>query len=137
MEKVTNTAKTMEETIKRKIAPFSDVPILFVSALEKQRIFKAVETALEIFENKQRKISTSKLNEVLEQAVAEVQPPAHRGHMITFKYITQLPTASPTFIIFSNFPEDVKEPYRNYLEKKLRLAFKFEGVPISLFFRKK
>jgi GTP-binding protein len=137
IDKSTNTLLEFEKRIKEKIAPFTDVPILFISALEKIRISRIIETCLQVFENKNRRITTSKLNEVIEEAVASTQPPAHRGHLIKVKYATQLPAQVPTFALFCNYPKEIKEPYRNYLEKKLREAFDFTGVPVYLFFREK
>lgn len=136
-EKKTNTAKDYEKELKKKLAPFSDVPIVFISVTEKQRIFKSIEAALEVFENRHRKIPTSKLNEVMQKAVEAYHPPVVRGNLIKIKYITQLPTNTPTFAFFCNYPDDVKTPYKNYLENQLREKFKFSGVPIRLFFRKK
>ncbi len=135
--KETNTAKEYEKELKLRLAPFTDVPILFISVIEKTRIFKAIELALEVYENRQRKVPTSQLNEVMLKAVEAYHAPVVRGHPIKIKYITQLPTPVPSFAFFCNFPEDVKQPYRNYLENKLREHFKFHGVPVRLFFRKK
>ena len=137
VEKETNTARDYEREIKERLAPFNDVPILFVSALEKQRIFQAVETALEVYENRQRKIKTAELNEVMLKAIEHYPPPAHRGRFVKIKYVTQLPTYYPAFAFFCNNPKHVKENYRNYLENQLRKNFNFTGVPISVFFRKK
>ncbi|GAB2823519.1 ribosome biogenesis GTPase Der [Ferruginibacter profundus] len=136
-EKKTNTAKDYEATLKKKFAPFSDVPIIFISVNEKQRIFKSIEAALEVYENRQRRIPTSQLNEILLKAVEAYHPPVVRGNLIKIKYITQLPTHTPTFAFFCNYPDDVKTPYKNYLENQIREKFKFSGVPIRLFFRKK
>ncbi len=137
VEKETNTARDYEREIKERLAPFNDVPILFVSALEKQRIFQAVETALEVYENRQRKIKTAELNEVMLAAIEKYGPPAHRGRLIKIKYVTQLPTYFPAFAFFCNHPKHVKENYKNYLENQLRKHFNFTGVPISVFFRQK
>jgi GTPase len=137
VEKSANTHIEFEEKIKQKIAPFTDVPIIFISATEKIRIAKIIDTCLQVFENKNRKISTSKLNEAIEAAVEATQPPSHRGHLIKIKYSTQLPAQVPTFALFCNYPKEIKEPYRNYLEKKLRASFDFSGVKIFLFFRQK
>lgn len=137
MEKQTNTAKDYEQQLKRKLAPFTDVPVLFISAKEKTRIYKAIETGLQVFENRQRKISTSKLNDVMLKAVAAYHAPVVRGHSVTIKYITQLPTVVPSFAFFTNFPDDIKMPYKNYLENQLRSNFQFSGVPVRIFFRKK
>lgn len=135
--KQTNTAITYEKELKKRLAPFSDVPILFISALEKTRIFKSIETALQVYENRQRKVSTSRLNEVIGKAIEAYHPPVVRGHPIKIKFITQLPTVTPSFAFFCNFPEDVKTPYRNYLENQLRENFEFTGVPLRIYFRKK
>lgn len=137
VKKETNTAKEYEAELKKKFAPFSDVPILFISAIEKTRIFKAIEIALEVFENRQRKIPTSKLNEVMLKAVQSYHPPVVRGHPLKIKFVAQLPTHTPSFAFFCNYPDDVKTPYKNYLENQLRKSFNFRGVPLRLFFRKK
>jgi GTPase len=136
-EKTTNTAKEYEKALKQRLAPFSDVPVLFISATEKTRIFKAVEVGLQVYENRQRKVTTSQLNQVILKAIESFHPPVVRGHPIKIKYVTQLPTVVPSFAFFSNFPDDIKTPYKNYLENKLREHFDFTGVPIRLFFRKK
>lgn len=136
-EKETNTARDYEIMLKQKLAPFTDVPILFISAKEKTRIFKAIEIALEVAENRKRKIPTSALNEVILKAIESYHPPVVRGHPVKIKYVTQLPTAVPSFAFFCNFPDDVKQPYKNYLENKLRENFELKGVPIRLFLRKK
>ena len=137
VEKETNTAKEYEKELKDRLAPFTDVPILFISVVDKTRIFKTVETALEVYENRQRKVPTAVLNEVMLKAVEEYHPPVVRGTPLKIKYITQLPTVVPSFAFFCNFPDDVKQPYKNYLENKLRGSFNFKGVPVRLFFRKK
>jgi GTPase len=137
LEKVTNTAKDYEKDLKERLAPFTDLPILFISVIDKTRIFRAVEVGLEVYENRKRKVATAVLNEVMLKAVESYHPPVVRGHPVKIKYITQLPTPVPSFAFFCNFPEDVKQPYRNYLENKLRESFNFNGVPLRLFFRKK
>jgi len=137
VEKETNTAIQFEKDLKQRLAPFNDVPILFVSALEKIRIHKAIEVALKVFENKKQKIATAQLNEVMLKAIASYHPPVVRGHPIKIKFITQLPTVVPSFAFFCNFPDDIKTPYRNYLENQLRAQFDFTGVPLRIFFRKK
>lgn len=137
VEKETNTARDYEAQLKRKLAPFSDVPILFVSATEKLRIFQAMETALKVYDSRQQKISTSKLNEVMQKAMETYHAPVVRGHAVKIKFVTQLPTIVPSFAFFCNYPDDIKAPYRNYLENKLRENFDFTGVPIRIFFRKK
>jgi GTP-binding protein len=135
--KGTNTARDYEKELKQRLAPFTDVPVIFISVIEKTRIFKAIETALEVYENKSRKISTSKLNDVMLKAVESYHAPVVRGHTVKIKYITQLPTHVPSFAFFSNFPDDIKTPYKNYLENQLRANFNFKGVPVRIFFRKK
>lgn len=137
IEKETNTARDFELALKRKIAPFNDIPIVFTSVLEKQRIFKAVEAAMKVYENRTRKVSTSKLNDVLEEILAQQTPPSHRGKYIKIKYVTQLPLHYPAFAFFCNHPKHVKVSYKNYIENQLRKRFDFSGVPISIFFRDK
>jgi GTP-binding protein len=137
LEKGTNSARDYEKELKERLAPFTDLPILFISAKEKTRIHKAIETCLEVYENKQRKIPTSQLNEVMLKAIEAFHPPVVRGHPIKIKYVNQLPTQVPSFAFFCNFPDDVKQPYKNYLENQLREKFNFRGVPVRLFFRKK
>lgn len=136
-EKETNTARDFEKEVRNRLAPFNDVPVIFTSVLEKQRIFKAVEAALEVYENRQRKIKTSELNQIMLEAIERTPPPAYRGRFIKIKYVTQLPTYYPAFAFFCNSPKHIKESYRNYLENQLRKNFNFTGVPISVFFRNK
>ena len=136
-DKETNTARDYERMLKERLAPFTDVPVLFISVKEKTRIFKVVETTLEVYENRQRKIPTSQLNDVMLKAIEKFHPPVVRGNPIRIKYVTQLPTHTPSFAFFCNFPDDVKTPYKNYLENQLREHFKLTGVPIRIFFRKK
>jgi len=137
MEKSTNTARDYEKKLKERLAPFTDVQVLFISAKDKTRIFKAIEIGLEVVENRQRKISTSQLNDTMLKAIASYHPPVVRGNPVSIKYVTQLPTVVPSFAFFCNYPDDVKTPYRNYLENKLRESFDFKGVPVRIFFRKK
>lgn len=137
VEKTTNTARDYEKALKQKLAPFTDVPILFISVIEKTRIFKAIELGLDVFENRKKKIPTSKLNDVMLKAVEAYHAPVVRGNPIKIKYITQLPTHVPSFAFFTNYPDDIKTPYKNYLENKLRENFSLTGVPIRIFFRKK
>jgi GTP-binding protein len=137
ISKETNTAVQTEKELRKRLAPFNDVPILFVSALEKIRIHKAMEAALQVFANRQQKITTAQLNEKMLKAIEAYHPPVVRGHPIKIKFITQLPTVVPSFAFFCNFPDDIKTPYKNYLENQLRENFNFTGVPIRLFFRKK
>ena len=137
IEKETNSARDYEKELKKRLAPFSDVPILFISATEKTRIFKAMETALEVFTNRGQKIATSKLNDIMLKAVEAYHAPVVRGNAVKIKYVSQLPTPVPSFAFFCNYPDDIKAPYKNYLENKLRENFKLSGVPIRIFFRKK
>jgi GTPase len=137
VEKETNTVRDYEKSLKQKLAPFSDVPILFISAKEKTRIFKAVEMAIEVYKSRHRKVPTSQLNEVMLKAIESYHAPVVRGHAIKIKYVTQLPTTVPSFAFFCNFPDDIKQPYKNYLENQLRQQFNFSGVPVRLFFRSK
>lgn len=135
--KETNTAKSYTEQIMKKIAPFTDVPVVFISALTKQRIFKAMELALEVHENLSKKVSTSKLNELLLPIIEKTPPPATKGKYVKIKYITQLPTKKVCFAFFCNLPQYVPESYKRFLENRLREHFNFKGVPIWIFFRKK
>jgi len=137
MVKGTNTAVQTEKELRKRLAPFNDVPILFVSAVEKIRIHKAIEAALQVYASRQQKIPTSELNEKMLKAIEAYHPPVVRGYPIKIKFITQLPTVVPSFAFFCNFPDDIKTPYKNYLENQLRSHFNFTGVPVRLFFRKK
>jgi GTP-binding protein len=137
VDKETNTSRDYETKLKERFAPFTDLPIIFISAKEKTRIFKVIETALEVFENRSRKIPTSKLNDVMLKAVENYHAPVVRGNAIKIKYVSQLPTPVPSFAFFSNYPDDIKQPYRNYLENQMRKSFPLEGVPIRIYFRKK
>ncbi|MCH1613602.1 MAG: ribosome biogenesis GTPase Der [Flavobacteriales bacterium] len=137
IEKDTSTLKEYEENILSKIAPFTDIPILFISALNKQRIHKALESAMEVFDNRKQKIPTSKLNEVMLAAIEKNPPPALKGKYVKIKYVTQLPTHSPVFAFFCNLPQYVKDPYKRYLENQLRKVFNLKGVPIRIVFKKK
>ena len=137
VEKEIGTTKIFEEQIREKIAPFSDVPILFVSALNKQRLLKGLETAIEVYNNRGQKISTSKLNDIMLPFIEKNPPPALKGKYIRIKYCTQLPVATPTFAFFANLPQYIKDPYKRFIENKLRENFDFSGVPIQIYFRKK
>jgi GTPase len=137
MDKETNTARDYEAELKKRLAPFSDVPILFISATEKIRIHKAMELALEVYENRKQHIPTSKLNDIMLKAVEAYHAPVVRGNQVKIKYVTQLPVRVPSFAFFCNYPDDIKAPYKNYLENQMRQHFKFSGVPIRIFFRKK
>jgi len=135
--KKSNSTKDFEKHIREKIGGFSSVPILFVSALNKQRIFKTVEIAMQVYENRKRKIKTSKLNEVMLPIFSATPPPAIKGKYIKIKYCVQLPTPSPQFVFFCNLPQYVKEPYKRFTENQLRKEFGFDGVPIEVYFRQK
>jgi GTP-binding protein len=137
VSKETNTARDYEKELKERLAPFNDVPIIFISATEKTRIMQAIESALQVVEQKQTKIPTAQLNDVIQKSIQAYHPPVVRGVPVSIKYVTQLPTAVPSFAFFCNHPDDVKQPYKNYLENQLRKAFNLKGVPIRLFFRKK
>ena len=137
MEKETNTTKEFLKAIHERLAPFTDVPIIFISALTKQRIHRVLETANEVFENRKRKVPTHELNEVLGTVIENYPPPSVKGKYIKIKYVTQLPTLAPSFALFCNLPQYVKEPYKRYIENKIRENFQFTGVPIQIFFRKK
>jgi len=136
-EKETNTIKEYTRKVHEKLAPFTDVPIVFTSVLTKQRLLKGLEAAVEVYKNRTRRISTSKMNKFMEKATAASPPPATKGKYVKIKYATQLPTHSPAFAFFCNLPQYVKEPYKRYIENRLREEFVFTGVPIKIFFRKK
>jgi GTP-binding protein len=137
VEKETNTMRDFEAQVRRQIAPFTDVPIIFTSVLTKQRLLKAIETAVEVFENRKRRISTSKLNETMLEIVQQNSPPATKGKYVKIKYCMQLPTPTPQFAFFSNLPQYVKDPYKRYVENQLREHYNFSGVPITIYFRQK
>ena len=137
IEKDTFTTKEYEASIRQKIAPFSDVPIVFISALNKQRLLKGLEIAIKVSKNRATRISTSKLNDTMLPFIEQNPPPATKGKYIRIKFCTQLPTKTPTFAFFANLPQYIKEPYKRYIENKLRESFEFTGVPIQIFFRKK
>jgi GTP-binding protein len=137
VKKGTNSTKEYTQKLLKKTAPFTDVPILFISAINKQRILKALQTSVEVFNNRKSKIPTSKLNNIMLEEINLKPPPATKGKYIKIKYITQLPTHSPSFAFFCNLPQYIKEPYQRFLENKLRNHFNFTGVPMKLFFRKK
>ncbi|MCU7618039.1 ribosome biogenesis GTPase Der [Chryseobacterium sp. PBS4-4] len=136
-DKTTNTVRDFEQSIRDKIGQFSDIPILFVSALTKQRILKAVEMAMVVYEDRKKKIKTSKLNEVMLPIFERTPPPANKGKFIKIKYCVQLPTPSPQFVFFCNLPQYVKEAYKRFTENQLRKEFGFTGVPIEVYFRQK
>ena len=136
-DKETNTVKAYTQRIQEAISPFVDVPIIFMSVLTKQRIFKAIETAVEVYENRSRKIPTRKFNEFMLPLIEHYPPPAYKGKYVKIKFCTQLPTPYPQFAFFCNLPQYVREPYKRYLENKIREQYNFSGVPISIFMRKK
>ena len=137
VEKETNTARDYEAMIKQRIAPFNDVPVIFISATEKQRIFQGIEKALQVFDARNRRIKTSALNDAMLKEIQYYPPPMSRGHAVKIKFATQLPTAFPTFVFFANHPDAIKDAYKKFLENKIRSHFDFNGVPIRIFFRKK
>jgi GTP-binding protein len=137
IEKDNNTTIMFEKDIKEKTAPFTDYPILFISAINKQRIHKVLELIEQVNQNRNRKISTSELNEVMLQVIKDNPPPALKGKYVKIKYVTQLPIYTPAFAFFCNLPQYVKDPYKRYLENRMRERFEFTGVPIRIFFRKK
>jgi GTP-binding protein len=137
VEKETNTMRDFEAMVRKQIEPFTDVPIVFISALTKQRLFKAIETAVEVFEKRKMKIPTSKLNDVMLDIVKSYPPPATKGKFVKIKYCMQLPTQTPQFVFFCNLPQYVRDSYRRFLENKLRDIYDFSGVPITIYFRQK
>ena len=136
-DKGTNTAKEFEAKIMEKLAPIAYPPVIFISVLNKQRVHKAIETAIEVYANKRRKIPTSQLNDIMLKEIEKYGPPALKGKMIRIKYATQLPTHNPVFAYFCNLPQYVQENYTRYLENRMREHFDFRGVPIGIVFRKK
>ena len=137
IEKDTMSTKEYEVKIREQLRPFTDVPILFVSALTKQRLLKGLETSVEVFENRKQRIPTSKFNDVMLPIIERMPPPALKGKFVKIKYCMQLPTATPQFVFFCNLPQYVKEPYKRFLENQLREQYNFSGVPIDIYFRLK
>ena len=137
IEKDNKSAKDFEKYIKKQCEPYTDVPIVFISVLNKQRIYKAIETAVEVYKNRTKKIKTSTLNDTMLPIIQHTSPPQYKGKYIKIKYITQLPTPWPSFAFFANLPQYVKEPYKRFLENQLRKEFDFHGVPVTVFIRKK
>lgn len=138
VEKTTNTHRDFERLIRERIAPFEDVPIIFTSVINKQRIFKVLETARDVYQARSRRIGTAALNDALLPIVKEQNPPPSvKGKWIKIKYITQLPTAYPQFVFFCNLPQYIRDPYRRFVENRLREMWDFHGVPIDIFFREK
>lgn len=137
VDKETNTLRDFEAMIRKETEPFTDVPIVFISVLTKQRVFKAIETAVKVFENRGKKIKTRELNDVMLPIIENMPPPAYKGKYVKIKFCMQLPTGHPQFAFFCNLPQYVREPYKRFIENKLRKEFDFSGVPISVYFRKK
>ena len=137
IDKETNSVRDFENKIREQLSPFSDVPIVFTSAIQKQRIHKALEKAIEVYHNRTQRIATSKLNELLQSIMEQNPPPSVKGKFIKIKYITQLPTHAPAFALFCNLPQYVRDSYKRFLENRFREEFNFTGVPIRIFFRKK
>jgi GTPase len=137
VEKGTQTMKEYEDKIREQLAPFNDVPIIFTSTITKQRIHKVLEKAMEVYQNRTQKIATNRLNEFVQEVMARNPPPAIKGKYVKVKFATQLPTHAPSFAFFCNLPQYVKEPYKRFVENKLRAEFNFEGVPVRIFFRGK
>jgi GTP-binding protein len=136
-DKQTNTVRDMEKTIRQRMAPFTDFPIIFTSALTKQRVLKAFEEALAVYERRKQRISTSKLNDTMLPLIKGYPPPMYKGKNVSIKFCTQLPTPTPQFVFFANLPQYIKEPYKRYVENQLRKNFDLQGVPIEIYFRKK
>jgi GTP-binding protein len=137
VEKGNNTMKEWRDFLESRLAPFSDVPIIFTSALNKQRILEVLQTALQVYENRNRRIPTSQFNDFILPIIEQTPPPSIKGKFVKIKYVSQLPTHSPSFAFFCNLPQYVKEPYKRYLENKIREHWDFTGVPIQIFMRKK
>ncbi len=137
LEKDTMSTKRYEEEVRLKIAPFVDVPILFISALTKQRVYKALEEAIHVYKNRMQRIPTPELNKVMLKEIEKYGPPSQKGKYIKIKFVTQLPTFAPTFAFFCNHPQHIKEPYKRYLENRLREHYDFNGIPVQIFFRSK
>jgi len=137
VEKETNTVRDAEAYIRKKLEPFTDFPIIFTSALTKQRVLKAFEEGVKVYERRKQRISTSKLNDTMLDIIKGYPPPAVKGKYVKIKFCTQLPTRTPQFAFFANMPQYIKEPYKRFLENKMRKAFDFHGAPIEIFFRKK
>ncbi len=137
VEKNNKTVDDYTKFIKERIAPFNDVPIIFASALTKQRVFKVIEAAMQVYQNRKRRISTSELNVFLQEILQVKEPPVYKGKLVKIKYVTQLPTPTPQFAFFCNLPQYVKDPYKRFIENRLRERFNFSGVPIQIYFREK
>ncbi len=135
--KESNTLKDFEKYIRKQIEPFTDVPIVFISTLTKQRLFKAIETAVEVYKNRSKKIKTSVMNDTMLPIIERNPPPAYKGKYVKIKYCMQLPTPQPQFAFFCNLPQYIREPYKRFIENQLRREFDFHGVPVAVYFRKK
>jgi len=137
IDKETNTLRDFEEMVRRETAPFTDIPIIFISALTKQRVFKAIETAVQVFENRKNRIPTRKLNDVMLPIINHNPPPSNKGKFVKIKFCSQLPTQTPQFVFYANLPQYIKESYSRFIENQLRKEFNFNGVPVIIHFRKK
>jgi GTP-binding protein len=137
IEKETNTSKVFEDNLRQKLAPFEDVPIIFTSVINKQRIHKALQEALDVYKRRTQRLKTNLLNETMLPIIEQTPPPATKGKYIKIKYVQQLPTHAPTFAFYCNLPQYIKEPYRRFVENQMRKHFNFNGVPIQIFFRQK
>lgn len=137
VEKETNTMKEFEREVRERLAPYTDVPIIFTSVLNKQRIHKALQAAIDVFKNRTQRIKTHELNEFILPIIEHTPPPAIKGKYVKVKYVQQLPTHVPTFAFYCNLPQYIKDPYKRFLENQMRKHYNFTGVPIQLFFRNK
>jgi GTP-binding protein len=137
MEKDSNSVKAYEAELKSRLAPFNDIPVLFISAITKQRVHKVLEVANQVYQNRIKKIKTSELNDVMLKAIEAYHPPTNKGKIIKIKFVTQLPTHAPSFAFYCNLPQYIRESYKRYLENQLRKNFDFSGVPMQIFFRNK
>ena len=137
IEKDSNTMKEWTEFLRKKLAPFNDIPIIFTSVLNKQRIFDVLQTAIRVYQSRKRRIPTSELNDYMLPLIENYPPPATKGKYIKIKYVTQLPTPTPQFAFFVNLPQYIKEPYRRFLENNMRDHWDFSGVPVQIYFRQK
>ncbi len=137
IEKGSNTMKEWREQLEKRLAPFSDIPIIFTSVLNKQRIFDVLQTAIRVYESRRRRIPTSELNDYILPVIENYPPPTTKGKYIRIKYATQLPTPTPQFAFFVNLPQYIKEPYRRFIENNIREHWDFSGVPMQIYFRQK
>ena len=137
MEKNNNTMRDFTEAIRNRISPFSDVPIIFTSVINKQRILDVLQTAMRVYYSRNRKIPTSQLNDYILPIIEETPPPSTKGKYIRIKYATQLASPTPSFAFFANLPQYIKEPYKRFIENKIRERWDFSGVPLQIFFRTK